>query len=800
MHSLALLPLILIAAANSPAQDPATEKQRRADNAMLERLRSGEQTLLDMEHAADYVRLKATSPPSAEELAFEKTIQRDPDLRRSPFFASSVVGEIVVVEGSGGITYTENNQTKFNDDAIFDVANEVLYWSSDRHDMMVIFTTFAQNGANYAAYYLPMQNDIAGLGACNEQSGESHGCIYDYTGGLDVQGMIYMSSVGSWLEQESYIWGTSTPITSLDSWVYSGVGHETLHRWGSALRIVHPTSGAVSKAMLGESLAHWNAAVNAKGSMHYGWQWQDNGDGSYDLLGESTGYWDLDLYAMGVLPAADVEPWYMLENARSDELETVLRAFGYSYSGVIGGVGQFIPIPPVGYLDAIIADYYPHMAPHVTATGTRLDLTIEDVIAAEGARVPAYGAAPTQFKQAWVLVTGPDQSISQVSSYVEQLDTVRQNFEVWFSDRTNHRGQVCTKLMGECAPAQLPELEPRGLRFDDSAEGANGNGIADRGESIDFYPIARNAGDIAIHGAKVEARTIDEGLSIDRAEATLGDLAPGEGREASESILVYVDEGVECATPLRFEAAFRSDETAAYSHVEVVYPGFELIKGFDFEDGDQGWVFNPGGEDDAAAGTFARGEPRALYTGSVCATPPGQTSPGGSFALLTDPASDGAASAHDVDGGFTSVLSPDIDTKELKDPHLAYRYWHVSVDESGDARDSDQNRLIVELSIDGKPFQEIARHSVTSERWEDGLIRVLDHADAVPDKVALRVTQFDDGYDDVVEGGLDDVRLYDLGGDCAPEGCGCRAASPQRGALLALLSLLGLLIRGRGRR
>ena len=69
-----------------------------------------------------------------------------------------------------------------------------------------------------------------------------------------------------------------------------------------------------------------------------------------------------------------------------------------------------------------------------------------------------------------MLVTGPNQSISQASTYVQQLDTVRQNFEAWFNDRTHHRAQVCTKLMGDCAPQQLPELEPRGLRFDDTAE------------------------------------------------------------------------------------------------------------------------------------------------------------------------------------------------------------------------------------------------------------------------------------------------------------------------------------------
>ncbi len=749
-----------------------------------------------LDGAADYVARFASSPPSRERLERSKQVEILRPHPRSPLFTASVVGDIVVVEGGGGYTYTDpcpepdqsQTCTYFNDNAVTDIANEVLRYSNDEHDMIVMFTTFAQTGAGYAAYYLPLQNDITGLGDCNEYAGESHGCIFDTTRGLKVQGLQYMSSVDSWEWQEQSYFGRTSPVTSLDHWVHSGLGHEVLHRWGSALRFKHPVSGEISKEMLGESLAHWNPALDGAGGMHYGWDWEDLGDGSFDLLGESFTYSDLELYVMGVLPAAQVEPWFLLQNARSDELSTLFRAMGYNISPNIGGVGQFIPLPPVPYLEDVIRQYYPSMGEHITATGNRLDLNIDDVLGAEGPRVPASGAAPDHFRQVWVLVTRPDQSVSSVGNYVAELQTARKVFEQWFVENSRGRARICTNLSSPCPE---PALQLRGPRVDDSL--SNDNGVVDRNESLDVYVAVRNAGELDAHGVQVEVRSLDENLAVDRAEATLGDLAVGDARETGESLLLYVDKQAACAEPLRYELNVTARDAAPVTLLGYLYPGLEVVERQGFEDGDEGWTFNPGGEDDAAAGHFARGSSVARKAGGTLLTPAGQAM--GAHALFTDPSSDGEVGDHDVDDGFTSVLSPIYALKDLRDPYLAYRYWHVAVNGAGEHRGIDENRLLVEFSSDeGKSFRELVKHQESAPQWYGALVRIKDFVDPLPESIRFRFTQFDDGGDDLVEAGIDEVQLLEPVGDCAPDGCGCAATGPERASLVLLtLAVLGLL-------
>ncbi|MFH1808645.1 MAG: hypothetical protein ABIJ09_07865 [Pseudomonadota bacterium] len=788
-------PLILLSLAlhlgQAHARPPASSTTGpRNDPLALDRVK-----VFELDGAADYVQRYASNPPSAERLARARQVPIARPHPHDPLWRAGVNGNIVVVEGGGGYAYNDAcpspNQsqtcTYFNDNAIFDVANEVLPSSNDVHDMIVIFTTFAQTGAGYAAYYLPIQNDIQGLGDCNEREGETHGCVFDSTYGLHVQGLMYMSSVRSWADQERDFYGRVSPVSSPEHWVYGGLGHESLHRWGSALRFVHPRDGAVSKAMLGESLAHWNPSLNAKGSMHYGYQWQDNGDGSFDLLAESTGYWDVDLYAMGVLPANEVQPWFLIEGARSDELRRLFADMGYNFNGNLSGPGLYIPLPPVPYIDELLRMYYSSMGAHITATGSRLDLGMDDVLAAEGPRVPAAGAAPDRFRQVFVLLTAPGETLTGVGSAVAELEQVRQVFERWFVERTGGRARLCTLLSGDCPE---PELVLRGRPPDDGQ--SNGNGAADADESVDLFVAARNEGDAAAHGLHATLRSLDEEfLTVDRAEAALGDLEPGEARETTESLLLYVDKKAPCAAPLRYQLRVAGTDTGPEDLLGFVYVGLQPKKTFDFEDDDEGWRINPGDEDDATAGAFARGSSRPRKVGGVRVTPAGQAS--GASALFTDPSSEGDPASHDVDGGFTSLRSPTIDLEGLRDPHLAYRYWHVAVRPDGSPAESDDNRLLVELAGDDGKFKEVRRAVESAAEWRAGLVRIRDEFDPLPKQLRVRITQFDDGDDDVVEAGIDLVQILEPVGACEPAGCGCRGASgTPAGGGIALVFLLCL--------
>ncbi len=141
-------------------------------------------------------------------------------------------------------------------------------------------------------------------------------------------------------------------------------------------------------------------------------------------------------------------------------------------------------------------------------------------------------------------------------------------------------------------------------------------------------------------------------------------------------------------------------------------------------------------------------------------------------------------------------MSPEYDLGGISEPYLSYRYWHVATTLSGEVRAVDDNRLLVEVSgDDGKTFKELARHLDSSSQWQLSLVRLSDVFERMPKTVRLRISQFDDGEDDLVEAGIDDVRILEPVGDCAP-GCGCRAGAKGSGAWpLGLFAVLALLVR-----
>jgi hypothetical protein len=82
----------------------------------------------------------------------------------------------------------------------------------------------------------------------------------------------------------------------------------------------------------------------------------------------------------------------------------------------------------------------------------------------------------------------------------------------------------------------------------------------------------------------------------------------------------------------------------------------EVVFNDDFE-ADRGWVVNPGANDTAIAGQWARANPEATNSGGVKQQ---GTTPSGLFALVTGPLAGASAGVNDIDGGVTTVQSPAI--------------------------------------------------------------------------------------------------------------------------------------------
>jgi len=125
----------------------------------------------------------------------------------------------------------------------------------------------------------------------------------------------------------------------------------------------------------------------------------------FNSTAATESYSPLDQYAMGLIPAADVPPFFY-----------------------VGGCFDPAAEPAIG----------------VTLQGPRIDLTIDDIIAAEGPRNPTAAKSPHNFNMAFILVAQADQFPSEDS--IAKVDRIRAAWEPYFAQAVDGHGTVSTAL------------------------------------------------------------------------------------------------------------------------------------------------------------------------------------------------------------------------------------------------------------------------------------------------------------------------------------------------------------------
>ncbi len=163
------------------------------------------------------------------------------------------------------------------------------------------------------------------------------------------------------------------------------LAHEVGHRWLSFTTFVDE-QGRRSDDLLGRQMA--------------------NGDGSFTTTATWEGFSPLDQYLMGLRRASQVPPFFYVTG-----------------SGLDPAAG-----PDTG----------------VTFQGQRVDVTIDQIIAAEGPRVPSFRQAQKEIQVAFALLGQEGQPPSAAS--IEQVSEYRQRLESFFNEETGGRGSIDTFL------------------------------------------------------------------------------------------------------------------------------------------------------------------------------------------------------------------------------------------------------------------------------------------------------------------------------------------------------------------
>ena len=684
-------------------------------------------------------------------------------------------GSVLVIEGTsqtvvnsgGGLVLDKQN-------GMFTIASQALQTLGDNFDFITIFTTFPDSST--AAFYLPLKNDITGLGECNPNTGETFGCVFDQTGGqTKLQGLVFMNSLSTWTDWDANYDGAVHAFDDFNSAVFSTLGQEVAHRWGAALRFVDPRNGNVSKKLLGRDNSHWAAWVDTDASVMDGWDWNRPSNGRFELLNEMDVYSTLDLYGMGALPVASAKPFFFIDGAKYDvqgQNAGALAQLGIGTGTAVAGDAVLASgIPSVALMKASGID--------LGARGTEVDLTIQDIVDAEGNRCPDPDHTQRTFRQAVVLVTRPGQSAAQAQADADNLQIVADTWEKWWSQRTGHALTLCTNTAADCKQA----LVTLGGGAVDSKDPT----FIERGETVTLHVKSSSLvgaatepdiGDV-VKNAKLTV-SLDGGgadhATLAAAEISVGDIPAGQDVDVPVTLTVKAD--YPFGSSLIVVANLSADNAPTVREEYRLFPGYANIFVENFGAADD-FKVNADGQDgaDTAHGALVKDDV-SLSCDMTPRTPEKDNTPGSAGAYITGVASELS--------GDTSLWSPEIDLKDTVDPELAYDFWF-----EGDTGDS----LLVELASDGKTFKKAGEETESAHGWGLKRIKIKDvFAGKIPDKVTARFIFNGNGH---LEGGIDNFRVIDPSGQAKAAalglfGCGCSADGGNAGPQASLLAFAGL--------
>lgn len=294
-------------------------------------------------------------------------------------------GNVTVMEVNG-------NYNEYNVDGTINavprqvIAKEFFRTHNDDYDFLVIFTNFDFTiTSDTVAFYLQVKNDIRGIGLDIFDNSDLYGSAGKLQGTIDMGNIAKIAS---------------DPLSPDFEFTLETLSHEMLHRWGAYVKF-KDQAGTISTALLGKDDAHWSFLLDTKGSLEYGNQWQDNGNGTFTSISARKYYSPLDLYLMGLIDKSQVPPMLLIENPSIDPKK----------------------MPEVG----------------TTIAGTPRYITIDDIIAAEGERNPSSNEAPKQLKMAFIFVTSPG---TFTGNELNGIENIRNGFLPRYSILTDGKGIV----------------------------------------------------------------------------------------------------------------------------------------------------------------------------------------------------------------------------------------------------------------------------------------------------------------------------------------------------------------------
>lgn len=318
-------------------------------------------------------------------------------------------GNISVIQDVSGVIHTPGGpldamQVHF----CRETAKQFYLSHPDQFDGLITFSTKTLNDFDNVQQGTPVKQDEGGIGRT------PFNWTSQYGSAGKLSQCVFMGSLpklpGS---PDSYVagpFGLPFGLTGVEL-----VAHEYGHHWLLSVNYDKGDGSGPHDLLRGYESDSPNNHYSSYADSHsvmYGSFVTDNGNGSYTLNGGDRKYSELDQYLMGLRGPSEVSPMLVINDGSDHGSPAVAQQKGST----------------------------------TTMSGTRVDVSIDDIIRANGPRTPDVSSSQKCWRVAFVLVS--EGTTPPTASDVAKLDSYRQRFSNWFTWATDGRGTMDTTLAG----------------------------------------------------------------------------------------------------------------------------------------------------------------------------------------------------------------------------------------------------------------------------------------------------------------------------------------------------------------
>jgi hypothetical protein len=290
--------------------------------------------------------------------------------------------------GSGGVGERFAAQQELDFVAL---AKSFYRTHADDFDQLVVFTNARTTERGVFSFEFTVHNEVTGIGVDIFDSSR------DFGSAGRLRSIVNMDALFKFPDdpRQRFLGENNT---------LSVIGQEAGHRW---LAYMEFRDGARnSSELLGRDEAHWSFFFDSDASNMEGNDIADLGNGQFRTVGAVSQYSALDQYAMGLRLPSEVPPMFFVRGANGDAADA----------------------PRIG----------------VDIRGTRVDVRIEDIITAMGARRPDATTAQKAFREAFLYVV--QTQTRETSEELAKLENIRSGWEAYFGASTGGRGTMNARL------------------------------------------------------------------------------------------------------------------------------------------------------------------------------------------------------------------------------------------------------------------------------------------------------------------------------------------------------------------